>query len=397
LPIEKDVGVRRHVSLIARVAVAVLAILWVFRDQNWGDLAGVFQRLNPWVFLLALAMFAASQVILSVRWWLLLRAQAIRISVLTTVRLFFLGLFYNNVMPGAVGGDLLKAWYVAKHTDKRLEGVLSVVVDRVVGLLGLVLMAVVTCMLLVPGGVVSLEKAMEAGTPAWLTRYRGTILVVGLVVPAALVFAAARPYGRAVLKKLVGRAWDRSVEPVRRIVRAIVLYCAKPLTLSLAMMLTVLAQAAIIVAFWLLGRNLGMEAGLKYYFVVFPVMWVVAALPISIAGLGVMEGGIRWLFEFLTGAVAAEAVVLALCQRFIWVLASLPGGLIHLLGGHLPREMDVNIQEGRSYDDERCEPAVGAGTPAPGRTGAETPTGQDCAEPGRGNLQHHDFDELRVE
>jgi hypothetical protein len=339
----KDAGVRRHISLVARVAVAALAILWVFHDQDWGELAGIFRRLNLWVFALGLAVFATSQGILAVRWWLLLRAQAIHISVLTAVRLFFLGLFYNNVMPGAVGGDLLKAWYIAKHTDKRLEGVLSVVVDRAVGLLSLVLMAVFTCSILVPGGVVSLVEAMQAGTPVWLTQHWGAILSVGLVVVTVIAAATLHPYGRAVLQRLAGRTWGRGVELVQRTRSALVLYCVKPLTLLLTMTLTILAQMVVIVAFWLLGRNLGMEAGLKYYFVVFPVMWVVAAIPVSIAGLGVLEGGIRWLFEFLTGAVAAQAVVLALCQRFIWVLASLPGGLIHLLGGHLPKKIRVDV------------------------------------------------------
>jgi uncharacterized membrane protein YbhN (UPF0104 family) len=157
------------------------------------------------------------------------------------------------------------------------------------------------------------------------------------VAAAALALAIIHPSSRAFLKKVAGRIGDRGVEFRRRVLRAVILYCIKPLLLLWAMLLTISAQAAVIVAFWLLGRNLGMEAGLKYYFIVFPVMWTVAAVPISIAGLGVLEGGIRWLFEFLTGAAATQAVVLALCQRFVWVLVSLPSGLIHLFGGHLPK------------------------------------------------------------
>ena len=57
-------------------------------------------------------------------------------------------------MPGAVGGDLLKAWYVTKHTDRKIAGVLSVFVDRLIGLVALVLMAVATYSMFVRGQIV---------------------------------------------------------------------------------------------------------------------------------------------------------------------------------------------------------------------------------------------------
>lgn len=341
----QDVRKKRHISLIIRVVVAIVAILLAFRGLNWGKLAEVFQRLNLWYFVLSLVVFAAAQVIIAVRWWLLLRAQSIHISVLAAVRLFFLGLFYNNVMPGAVGGDLLKAWYVAKHTDKRLEGVLSVVVDRAIGLFGLIIMAVFTGSVFVPGGILNLVRAMDAGTPAPAGRCGRVILWVGLLLVAAAAAVVIHPYSRRALRKAVERAWARGLGLLQRVNSAILLYCSRPWTLLAALILTFISQSVVIAAFWLLGRNLGMEAEWKYYFVVFPVMWVVAALPISIAGLGILEGGIRFMFESLTGAVAAEAVVLAFCQRFVWILASLPGGLVHLLGGHLPREICVDSNE----------------------------------------------------
>jgi uncharacterized membrane protein YbhN (UPF0104 family) len=101
----------------------------------------------------------------------------------------------------------------------------------------------------------------------------------------------------------------------------------------------------VITSFWPLGRNLGIEVELKYYFVIFPIMWVVAAVPVSPAGLGIFEWGTKKGFVALTGADPASALAIALCQRLVWLLASLPGVLIHLLGAHLPREISVDGQE----------------------------------------------------
>lgn len=341
----QDVRKKRHLSLIVRVTVATVAIAWVLRGQDWGDLAAVFRRLNLGVFALALVVFAAAQVIIALRWWLLLRAQSIHIGIGAAIRLFFLGLFYNNVMPGAVGGDLLKAWYVTKHTDKRLEGALSVVVDRVVGLAGLILMAILTYSIFLEGGIAGRTGAEETRPAGWISQHKGVILWFGLAVVAALTLVLVHPHARARLKQVVRRALVRGAELLRGVRGALVVYCSKPWTLLWALLLTFVSQSVVIAAFWLLGGNLGIEAGPKYYFVIFPVMWVVAAVPISIAGLGVFEAGMVELFVLLTGAAAEEALAVAFCQRFVWVLASLPGGLIHLLGAHLPREISVDSRE----------------------------------------------------
>jgi uncharacterized membrane protein YbhN (UPF0104 family) len=340
----QDVRKKGHASLIARIVVATVAILWVFRGQDWGELAAVFRGLNPWYFGLSLVTFAAAQVIISVRWWLLLRAQSIHIEVLAAVRLFYLGLFYNNVMPGAVGGDLLKAWYVAKHTDRKLEGVLSVIVDRVIGLVGLVVMAVLTYWIFIRGRIVGRVEAEGGGSPGWLSQHRIVILWALAAVVAVLVLVLAHPYGRMRLGGAARQVLLRGATLLRGGKDALIVYCSKPGTIFWAFVLTFISQSIVIVSFWLVGRDLGIEAGLKYYFVIFPAMWVVAAVPVSIAGLGVLEAGIVELFTLLTGTVANGALALALCQRFIWVLASLPGGVIHLLGAHLPRDICVDSE-----------------------------------------------------
>ena len=340
---DADNAVRKgHLSLIARLAVATAAILWVLRGQDWHTLAAVFQNLSPWYFGLSLVIYAAAQVVIAVRWWLLLRAQGIHIETAAAIRLFFLGLFYNNLMPGSVGGDLLKAWYVTKHTEKRLEGVLSVFVDRVIGLVGMVLMATFTYLAFVWGRMTIGGGAERTVEP----QHRGVILWAALAVGAVVLAVLVHPAGRARLAHAAARVWSKGVEVLGRVKDAVAVYCSRPWTLLWALGLTFVSQSTVIVGFWLLGRNLGIEAGLRYYFVIFPIMWVVGAVPISIAGLGILEGGIVGLFSLLTGTPRELATALALCQRFVWVLTSLPGGLVHLLGAHLPeREISIDGQE----------------------------------------------------
>ncbi len=347
-----DLRVRRtrHLSLIARVGVAIVASVWAFHGTDWAELAKVFQRRDfLWYFALTLIMYGVAQLVIAFRWWVLLRAQSIHIRIAATFRLHFIGLFYNNVMPGSVGGDLLKAWYVAKHTHRRLEGALSVLVDRVVGLSGMLLMAIVAYLLFMRGRVLEATANGAGGFGRGLARYGGAMVWVVAVIAVAAAGVLLHRRGRARTRELAAKAWERGRSLLGRIRQAMVVYCSKPLTMLYALVLTLIGQSVAIVAFWLLGRNLGVSAGLRDYFVIFPVTWVIGAIPVSIAGLGVVEMGIIELFK-LTAAteVAAKAIedgakALALCQRFVWVLASLPGGVVHLVGGHLPKDFMVDV------------------------------------------------------
>ena len=127
---------------------------------------------------------------------------------------------------------------------------------------------------------------------------------------------------------------------------AIVIYCKKPLTILLAFGLTVFLQMLAITAFWLLGRNMGIQASVKYYYVFFTLTWVLGAVPVSIAGAGVVEGMLAFLFITFAGVAKEAASALALCQRAVWMLASLPGAAIHLIGAHLPGVSERGL-EGR--------------------------------------------------
>jgi uncharacterized membrane protein YbhN (UPF0104 family) len=342
----QDVRKNGHISLIARIVVAVVAILLAFYGQDWVRLAEIFRGLNPWYFVLSLATFVIAQVVIAVRWWLLLRAQSIHISIFAATRLFFLGLFYNNVMPGAVGGDVLKAWYVTKHTNRRLEGALSVLVDRAIGLAGLVLMAIFTYGVFLRGRTLGQDQGEERGPGGWLSQHASMILWLGLGVAAvAVALMLAHPSTRRRLAQAGRQLQDRGLALLKRTKDALVAYCAKPWTVCAAFLLTFISQGMVIASFWPLGRSLGIDVELKYYFVIFPIMWTVAAVPISPAGLGIFEWGTKKGFVALTGADPGSALAIALCQRLIWLLGSLPGVLIHLLGAHLPREISVDGRE----------------------------------------------------
>ena len=103
---------KKRIFLFLRVAVVVVGIIfatiWISSEGRWR----IFGQINPLVLAATVAFFTLSQIIVGLRWWILLRTQQIVVPFWAAVRLYYLGWFYNIVMPGSVGGDLIRLWYV---------------------------------------------------------------------------------------------------------------------------------------------------------------------------------------------------------------------------------------------------------------------------------------------
>ncbi len=336
----------KYASLILRILIACAALCLVFWNQDWLELQAVFRGLDYRLFLLSLTVYAICQALLAIRWWLLLRAQAIHLPIRSTLHLHFIGLFYNNIMPSSIGGDFLRAWYVTKHTPKRIEAALSVFVDRAVGLLSILLMALLSYFLFV-NDMAPLQVA--DASPSTEDPQTPINLIVGIAATGAVILTGlliVSPSRRFLMKKFA-RIKAIMVAMLAKLREALLIYWKRPLVLMQTLGFTLFLQSCTIMVFYILGKNLGIEAGMKHYFIIFPLMWVVGAIPITPAGLGILEGGIVFLFVHYTQATQEQATCLALCQRFIWILSSLPGAAIHIFGSHLPK----NAVEAFSFDD----------------------------------------------
>lgn len=336
---------KKYISVVVRMLVAVGALGLVFWNIQWGELKEAFANMNGWVFLGVVAIYMTSQVLLAVRWLLLVRAQGIELKLFPAVKLHFVGLFYNNAMPSSIGGDFLRAWYVSKHTDKRVEAALSVFVDRAMGLLGILLMAVFSYVFLLRGLDLSSMDAKEASDAEVFSVVAKVGLAGTLIIILAFLLGSLNPTFRSWSKRAVKVIWQKLCALARKGGDVVLVYWKRPWVLLVTLGLTLFLQSVTIWGFWILGRDLGIETELRYYFVIFPGMWVVGALPISIAGVGVLEGGIALLFSKLAQVPLAQGACLGLCQRFIWLISSVPGGIVHLMGRHLPETF--------SFDEEQ--------------------------------------------
>ena len=339
----------RYMFLFLRIAFVVCGIgwgiYWLSGGDRWANMKKIFLQMNLWVLAATLGIFIFAQMIVGFRWWLLLRAQSIFIEYWAAVRLHFLGWFYNNFMPGSVGGDLIRAWYVTKHTDKRLIAALSVFVDRAVGLLSTLAIAAFFYTLFLRDQGIEIAPGSQRNFLGTIAQYKHVLFGVVVVLIVVFCIFGLHHRGRQILKKLLAHIIIYGAKATEQIKEMIIIYCRRPLPVFTAFGLTVFLQLMTITGFWFLAVNMGITASIKYYYVFFPLTWVLGTVPVSIGGAVVVEGALYYLFTHFTALEPEAALAIALCQRMIWMLASLPGAVIHLTGAHLPKDFFVDYEE----------------------------------------------------
>jgi len=333
-----------HIFLFLRIAVLTALIIWavsrIGQEQRWASFVQYSRRMNLLLFAGILGVFIVAHIIVGLRWWLLLRTQSVFISFWAAVRLYFLGWFYNNFMPGSVGGDLIRAWYVTRHTDKRFEAALSVFVDRAIGLLSTLVIAAFFYFLVLAGQDRVITSGDQAGFFQFIAECKWVLFWLVVVVAAVFSALSLHRRGRAMLKKASLLICLHTIRMTAKLRNAVIIYCKNPLAILVVFGLTVFAQIMVITSFWFLGVNMGITPDIKYYYVFFTLTWVLGSIPVSVGGAGVVEGSLVIMFTRFAGVEESAAWAIALSQRAVWMLTSLPGAVIHLLGAHLPADAE---------------------------------------------------------
>jgi uncharacterized membrane protein YbhN (UPF0104 family) len=336
--------IKSTITLILRIFVAAAACWLIFKNLHFGELVHSFGNLHGWVILTAVVVKFIAESAMAFRWWMLMRSLDIVIPYPTALRLHFHGLFFSSFLPGSMGGDFIRAWYVSRHTHKRFQSALSVFVDRLTGLVSTGSIAVVTYFLYLRGRAIFQEK--NTGFSDFFYRNQREILIAAGVLVLLGVVLSAVPASRAVLVRIGRIIWENGQKAIGNLREVIWVFFRKLWLGPAALLLTIAFQSLTFLSFWLIGRDLGVTDQIRYYFAIFPLVWFIGSIPVSIAGLGILEGGVIVLFMTIAGAEQEPAAAMALCQRAIFLLGALPGIWIHLRADYLPKAKEDIFVDG---------------------------------------------------
>jgi uncharacterized membrane protein YbhN (UPF0104 family) len=297
----------------ARLFVTIGILSWLAWRTDWHRVGHAFQNLRLELWLAAFSLCVLMQVISGWRWQLLARPLGFHGRVRDYTSYYFIGMYFNLLLPTSVGGDVVRAWFLDHRKGRRLAALVSVLVDRASGLLVLLLVAC-TAVIVCP---ISLET--------WVI-----VSVWGMTACAGLALVLLP----VVVRKL-GR-WNR----FRRLVEGAQYYLQHPRLLLVTAGLSLGVQAANVVMVCLLGWAINAQVPAIYYWVFVPMICLLTLLPISLNGMGIREGGT----VLLLAPVGVEESI-ALCLAILWfsilTATSLCGGAVYFLGWFPPPQVDA--------------------------------------------------------
>jgi len=254
--------------------------------------------------------------LLAYRWQVLLNVLSLNIPLRQLYGTYLIGVFFNNFLPTTIGGDMVRGLDLYRHTKKGKEVVVTVLIERVLGFTSLLFIAAVALIVRYP----SFHDPWVTGVVLGSTVLYVAILV--LVLTPALYVLASRVL-RAFKYHQIG---PRLLEFPHTIAR----YTASPLTLLQTVLLSLIIQTFTILIYFALTRALHLTIPLADLFLFFPIISMIAMIPISLGGLGLREGVSLYLFQKV-GVDLAHAMGLSLAWYLILIGTGVLGGAIFAL------------------------------------------------------------------
>lgn len=286
-----------------RIAITVAILALLFAQIDLRDVLATCASARPLPFAAGFLIYIASQLVSALRWRVLARRLGFAVSWSYCARLYLVGMFFGLAVPSTLGSDGARTLILGREPPGMARALSSVVLDRLIGLVTLVVVA---------------GAAMLLGPSAPLPRP----LVHGTVA-AAVALMAAWPLVPAIARLLPARTRmqhfaEQDLAPFFR----------EPDLIAKAALLSAVVHGLQILAQKLLADSLSIDVSLGFVAIYHPLVALAAAVPLTIAGFGFREATYAYLLPH-AGVPARAAVALGLLWWVVGALGGLGGGLLY--------------------------------------------------------------------
>lgn len=302
-------------STIVRIVVGVGLILFLLWRLDFNRILSNIQSLEISYLFYVLITYLFFVIVSAWRWQVLLDFKKFVIPFGKTCVLYFIALFFNNLLPTTVGGDVMRVVYTMK--ERKADALAIVLVDRILGFVGLFVFALFAVLYLL------IVKQQTEFLP---------FIVIGLV---AIVFITYVFFSERVYSILAPIAQKIKVlklgERLNRLHEAATEFGGAWRPISLCIIHSVIIQALLAIApFFVLLAMGNFDVSILPFFIYVPIINVVSMIPISLNALGVRE--YFYVLLFARAGVAGEtSLAVSLVSFFMLFLLSLIGGIFFII------------------------------------------------------------------
>ncbi len=316
---------KKPLLLFVKFALTVFFLWLLVKGVDIKAVWKTAQSISTVMLAIGLLLEVMQIAITAYRWQFVLHSIDEHLSYPLALEIAFIGNFFSQVLPGAVGGDIVRIWKTKQVGLPTRAAINSVILERIATVLGLMLLVVVT----VP------FFAMLYHAPFSMWTFPALLLVIiigiGMLMLLDRLSGFLNDWKHA--HHFVGLAQDT---------RRVFLHPVRGLWLIAVVVVGHLNQCLIV---WVLALGLGVHLSILYSVVLVPPVILLATLPISIAGWGVRELAMVAAFS-LIGIPNAQALVVSVLFGLIGIVVSLPGGVAWICIKRNVKNMSVATMTG---------------------------------------------------
>jgi uncharacterized protein (TIRG00374 family) len=301
--------------LKAGVSLALLAVL--FSRVDVARLWAVARTASAAWLAVALTLYLMMLLASAWRWGLLLQAQHIRLPFRRLTSSFFIATFFNNFLPSNIGGDVVRIADTAAAAGSKTLATTVVLVDRGLGLLGLVLLAAIGATL---GRSLGDDGTLGARM-LWVGFAAATLVAIPVLLMPQTIAKVLRPL------RLIHPEWVD--ERLNRLTTALGRFRETPGALGGCFVGAIFVQAVLIAFYLAIAYSMHIPIGFAELAVIVPVSFIVQMLPISMNGFGVREATFGFYFTRL-GLPLESALLVSFMGAALIMLFSLSGAVAYL-------------------------------------------------------------------
>ncbi|EPY02342.1 lysylphosphatidylglycerol synthase transmembrane domain-containing protein [Magnetospirillum fulvum] len=268
------------------------------------------RTLDPSMLIVALLLGLLQVWLGAFRWWLVLRALKATFTTVQTFIVYYIGVFFAIILPGAVGGDAVRMWTARRSGLSLSASINSVMLERAATVLALVLLVAITQPLLL--------ARVPTIPGSWVFPVLSVLGFIGILVLASLDRLPTSLHHWRVVRGLTHLAGD-----TRQLF-------FRPTWGGATLIVAMLGHVNLSLQVYALALGLGLDVSVIDCLVLVPPVILIMTLPISIAGWGVRETAMVAAFGYV-GVETHSALVLSVLFGLVCTVTALPGGVVWLL------------------------------------------------------------------
>lgn len=297
--------------MLLRLAISAVILAILAMGIDMGASARAVAEIDLGYLAAVLVLVAIDRCVMILRWILLLRARGIGITSAEATRLFLVSSFVGSFLPAGVGADAARAYGLSRDSATGSDAVASVAVDRLLGVLSLVVMAVV---------------GVLAWTPEGRSDWRIGAAIVVMAIACGGAFWANEILRFVIPEHRHGRFFTRRV---LKLADAVGRYRGHRVVLLHVMAWSLVVQVLRVTQAYLLALGLGMAVPYAYFLLFMPLGLLLLLLPISVSGFGAPQAGFVWMLRPV-GVPDTQAFALSTLIVLTGLAGNLPGLLLWL-------------------------------------------------------------------